>query len=71
MWPHHVEQRFKRIPQVSYGLLWRCAIASRADTRSELGGGGPDAALVLLNDVGYVHVTSHGTSITCVCQYHL
>jgi hypothetical protein len=58
-WPDHVKQSLKRFAQVSDRLFLRRAIADRADARTELGRGAPDAVLVLLNDVGHVNGTSH------------
>lgn len=58
-WPNHIEQSFKRGSQIVNRLFGCGSIADCADAWPELGRGTPDAILILLNDIGHVHVTSH------------
>jgi hypothetical protein len=60
-WFDYFEQGFESGAQVCDRLFLCRAIAYRTNTGSELGGGAPDAVLILLYDVGHVNDTSHVT----------
>jgi hypothetical protein len=58
-WSDHIQQRLKRGAQVGDCLFRRRPISDRAHTGPDQGGSTPDAVLILLDDVGHVHDTSH------------
>ncbi len=58
-WPNYIEQSLKRGAQVVDRLFLGRPIADRANARTELSRGAPDAVLVLLHDVRHVNDTSH------------
>ena len=62
-WPHVIEQRFQASAQIGDRRFLRRAVAKRSHARAELGGGAPNAVLILLDDVGLVDDTSHASSI--------
>jgi hypothetical protein len=66
-YPDLFDQQLQTRAQVSNGCLSRGPLAERGDARAKLGRGRPTAVvLILLNDVGHVHVTSHIASIACI-----
>ncbi len=62
-WLDYFEQSLKRVAQVGDGLFLRGPFADRADAWAKVGGGAPDAVLILLKGVGHVNDTSHTLSI--------
>jgi hypothetical protein len=59
--PDYLEKSFEGFAQVGNGLFLRRSVADCANARPELGGGAPNAFLILLDDVGHVNDTSHSS----------
>jgi hypothetical protein len=55
------EQDLQRLAQVGDSGFWGGAVAYRADAGAELGGGAPDAVLILLYGVGHMNNAGHDT----------
>jgi hypothetical protein len=65
-WLDYFEQSLKRVAQVGDGLFLRRPFANRADARAKDAGGAPGAVLILLDGIGHVNDTSHGSSMSWV-----
>jgi hypothetical protein len=58
-YPHLFDEEFQAGAQVGERLVLSLSLAERGHTGTKLGGGAPDAVLILLDDVGHVNDTSH------------
>ncbi len=62
-YPNLFNKKFQAGAQVCESRFLGRPVAKRSHARPELGGGTPDAILILLDDVGHVNDTSHASII--------
>lgn len=74
-YPHLFDEEFQASPQVGECFILSLSLAERGHTRTKLGGGTPNAVLVLIDDVGHVNDTSHNFDYAamrpaaCICMH--
>ena len=61
-YPYLFNEEFQAGAQVGESVILSLSLAEGGRARTELGGGAPDAVLILLDDVGHVHDTSHSVN---------